>query len=258
MRLTACGTRGRRTELAWPGNKHLYAWNVPIGRLTHSLANASIDGRVAFSPDGKLLVGAGAIGSGSGTAIMWATATGKRDLTIYDPNGRGVNDVAFNPASRQLAVGNSGRSIFLWNVATQALVATLTTPGERGRVNRGEIQQGRNAADGNDHAYLWRNRQPQDRRYLHRHRHLAGMQRGVQPERQAPGHCRRGRQHLRPGHPSAHLLSGCWNPSVSHCGFHNGAICFIPNSRSVDPSPANIRRSEIVRAKDNVSAYSGA
>ena len=26
MRLTAYGTRGRRTESPWPGNKHLYVW----------------------------------------------------------------------------------------------------------------------------------------------------------------------------------------------------------------------------------------
>jgi hypothetical protein len=60
-------------------------WNVTTGRLTHSLSNASIDGRVAFSPTAKLRADAGAIGSG--TATVWDKATGKRDITIHDPNG---------------------------------------------------------------------------------------------------------------------------------------------------------------------------
>ncbi len=111
---------------------------------------------MAFSPDGTLLAGAGA--TGRSPAFVWDAATGQRDATLYDPGGQSVNDVAFSPDGKLLAVGDSNGSIYLWHTATYTLAATLTAPGQHGPVNC--LTFSRNGtfladADGNGNAYLW-------------------------------------------------------------------------------------------------------
>ena len=61
---------------------------------------------MAFSPNGKLLAAAGVTGRG-GPTYVWNTATGKLAATLRDPNGQGVNVVAFSPNGKMLVTGTA-------------------------------------------------------------------------------------------------------------------------------------------------------
>jgi small GTP-binding protein len=76
-------------------------------------------GRIAWSPDGKLLVSP----SGDGTTRLWNVETGEciRKLDERADNGR---NVAFNPTGKILA-GGSGSKVKLWNVADGSLIKTF-------------------------------------------------------------------------------------------------------------------------------------
>jgi protein kinase-like protein/WD40 domain-containing protein len=142
--------------LAVGDSTRVFVWDTATGRLALSLVNARDDGGVAFSPDGTLVAGAGA--TGRGPAFVWNAATGQRDATLYDPGGQSVDDVAFSPDGKLLAVGDTDGSIYLWDTASYTLAAKLTAPGRRGPVNSLTFSRdGRllAEADGNGNAYLW-------------------------------------------------------------------------------------------------------
>ncbi len=117
------------------GSKRLYTggslpaplkvWEVKarrlIGRLNgHSNFCVALD----FSPDGTLL----ASGSRDGTAILWLTATWNKAQTLVNPDQdtitstsgrRGpVEDVAFSPDGKTLALASFRGNVQLWDVAT--------------------------------------------------------------------------------------------------------------------------------------------
>jgi WD40 repeat protein len=97
-----------------------------IGRLNgHTGYCASLD----FSRDGRLL----ATGSRDGTAIIWSTPTWRAIQTLPNPDrgslfnsGRGmVEDVAFSPDGKTLAMASQEGNVHLWGVATGQLLETL-------------------------------------------------------------------------------------------------------------------------------------
>jgi WD40 repeat protein/predicted Ser/Thr protein kinase len=109
----------------------LKVWDVATRRLIRRLNGhtgycVSLD----FSRDGTLL----ASGSRDGTAIIWSTATWKAMHTLQNPDqaslysqaGRSqVEDVAFSPDGKTLALASFGGNVQSWDVATGKLLHTL-------------------------------------------------------------------------------------------------------------------------------------
>ncbi len=123
------GTKAILTPAVSPNR--LKVWEVAGRRLIRRLQGhtgycLSLD----FSRDGTLL----ASGSRDGTAIIWSTETWKAMHTLQNPahdsvsgqNRPGqVEDVAFSPDGKTLAVASREGSVQLWDVATGKLLETL-------------------------------------------------------------------------------------------------------------------------------------
>jgi WD40 repeat protein/tetratricopeptide (TPR) repeat protein/energy-coupling factor transporter ATP-binding protein EcfA2 len=122
-------------SLGWFGTPSspnpLKVWEVATRRLIRRLSGhtgycVSLD----FSQDGARL----ASGSRDGTAIIWSTETWKATQTLRNPDpgsiysqaGVGVvDDVAFSPDGKTLAMASREGSVLLWDVATGKLLDTL-------------------------------------------------------------------------------------------------------------------------------------
>jgi len=129
------GTKMRFWHESYP--VPLKVWEVAtrrlIGRLNgHTGWCVSLD----FSPDGTLL----ASGGRDGRAILWSTATWKATHRLQNPEpgpdpdrrdmesqgGRGfVDDVAFSPDGKTLALASRSGNVQLWNVATGELLESV-------------------------------------------------------------------------------------------------------------------------------------
>jgi WD40 repeat protein len=110
----------------------LKVWDVASRRLIRRLdGHTGFCISLDFSRDGTLL----ASGSRDGTAIIWSTATWRPIKTLANSDrGEGrsnqlqyrmVEDVAFSPNGKTLAMGTRGGNLHLWDVATGELVDTL-------------------------------------------------------------------------------------------------------------------------------------
>jgi serine/threonine protein kinase/sugar lactone lactonase YvrE len=121
---------------------------IPGARLTTAYS-------VAFSPDGDILA---AGDDNNGSTYLWNVAA-KRLLqaTLPDPASEGVDSVAFSPDGKVLAAGDANGRTYLWNVATQKLIATLTDSPSKGVQSVAFSPDGKilAAGDANGRTYLW-------------------------------------------------------------------------------------------------------
>jgi WD40 repeat protein len=53
---------------------------------------------------------------------------GAQTGAFRDPNSRGVADLGFTPDNKMLVTADGNGEIYLWDIATRHLVATLTNP----------------------------------------------------------------------------------------------------------------------------------
>jgi WD40 repeat protein len=116
-----------------PGSISL--WNVATRKWTATLSSPRCAGAlpVLFSPDGQTL----ALFTYTKTTCLWNLATGQ-ETTLTDPGGTGPTEGAFSPDGRTLAVADCGSgSIYLWDLATRRVTATLTNASGCGDVYDG-------------------------------------------------------------------------------------------------------------------------
>jgi WD40 repeat protein len=129
--------------LATDGGDHVYLWDTASGQRTATLTSpgSAQMARVAFSPDGKTL----ATTDTKDHVYLWNTATRQQTATLTKPqassqrgsecsrHGAGEwGDVAFSPNGLILASSTGNEYVCLWNIATRALIATLTVPAPHG------------------------------------------------------------------------------------------------------------------------------
>jgi WD40 repeat protein len=84
--------------------------------------------RAAFSPDGRWVLTAGLLGSGTtanGTPRLWDAATGKEVRAFDGPQHNDVNAIAFSPDGSRLATGGADHTIVLWETAIGKQLAVL-------------------------------------------------------------------------------------------------------------------------------------
>jgi WD40 repeat protein len=126
------------TLLALSGASSVRLWEIRQARLRHLLTApySTTVYRSAFSPDGRLLVGAT---NGSGVRL-WETQGGLllHTFPMSDPVNPGAPaytyvgtayEVAFAPDGSHIAAAGDNKIYRIWNMKTFALERTLTTPG---------------------------------------------------------------------------------------------------------------------------------
>jgi WD40 repeat protein len=89
-------------------------WNANSGAHLHTLRGSTFGCCVTLSPDGQMLVAAGGRDS---LVRFWDTATGKEIKRIGGEDLKEVNQLAFSPDGKSLALA-AGDSIRLWDIAT--------------------------------------------------------------------------------------------------------------------------------------------
>jgi WD40 repeat protein/tRNA A-37 threonylcarbamoyl transferase component Bud32 len=126
------GTKRFTTEVSSPSP--LKVWEVATRRLLHRLSgHTGYCVSLNFSRDAALL----ASGSRDGTAILWSTSTWDKTRMLQNPDRgtevfdnqagrRFVDDVAFSPDGKTLAMASRAGNVHLWEVATGKLLETLT------------------------------------------------------------------------------------------------------------------------------------
>jgi WD40 repeat protein len=104
-----------------------YLWDVATGREIAPLTSPRSGQNpvwVAFTPDGKTLAVANT--DSTGGTLLWNLARHTVTAILTDPEGSGVNSVAFSPDGKLLAAGDNNGTTYLWDVATRTVLAPLT------------------------------------------------------------------------------------------------------------------------------------
>ena len=108
----------------------LSVWEVATRRLIRRLnGHTGFCRSLEFSRDGKLM----ASGSHDGTAILWSTESWKATHTLRNPDrgwiysqaGSEVQDVAFSPDGKILALASRAGTVQFWDVVAGKLMDTL-------------------------------------------------------------------------------------------------------------------------------------
>jgi WD40 repeat protein len=106
----------------WQGGTRLLKLaNGQVETLSGEFASTRDHACVAFSPDGKLLAGAGP----NYTIRLWDLTTSK-ERAIFKGHGWTVMSLAFSPDGKVLASGADDNTARLWDVATGSQIAKLT------------------------------------------------------------------------------------------------------------------------------------
>jgi WD40 repeat protein len=111
------------------GGEDIKLWRAADGKLAGRLGEGHVSAyRVAFAPDGRLLVTADRDGP---CVRLWDVSTGK---TVARLKAGRCPNVAFAPDGRTLAAdGEENGSVHLWQVPSGKLQRTLKGPGHRTR-----------------------------------------------------------------------------------------------------------------------------
>jgi WD40 repeat protein len=134
-------------------------WNAKTGTITGRFTDpGNADHGGVFSRDGRTLATYSDVNTGVTT--LWNFTDGKvtssADLT--DPDGEGVQGLAFSPVGHTLAVSDGNGNIYLWNTTTHKITATLQPPAGMSTIEVAFTPNGRilaAATDNGDHVSVW-------------------------------------------------------------------------------------------------------
>ncbi|AXG77698.1 nSTAND1 domain-containing NTPase [Streptomyces paludis] len=99
-------------------------WNLPGGRLRHTLTAGDLGEVAAFSPDGRTLAVAALDGT-DWVIALWDPVTGRKLRDFAVPDGS-VREMAFSPDSRTMAA-TSPSVVRVWDVATGRTLHSFTS-----------------------------------------------------------------------------------------------------------------------------------
>jgi len=98
------------------------------------------------------------VGDANGDTYLWNWVTGKRTGTLTDPDGMGVQALAFSPDGTVLAVGDADASAYLWNWAAHTVTRTLHAAQETHGVSSVAFSRNGTEFAAGDHAgsmFVW-------------------------------------------------------------------------------------------------------
>jgi WD40 repeat protein len=113
--------RGPVMALAWcadsrlataGADKRILLWEMPEGKVLHTLTASAVVRALAVSPDSKRLASAE-----DATVQLWDASTGKATSKLTGPTDA-LLCVAFSPDGMRLAAGGYDRRLYLWDLAT--------------------------------------------------------------------------------------------------------------------------------------------
>jgi WD40 repeat protein len=113
-------------------NGNTYLWRESSGLPVSPEKSLRCDGAsgvnaLAFEPNGIL-----AIGNSSASGPVCISTPAKDDILSTFHTSGGVDSLAFSPDGKLLATGTAGGAIYLWDMTTEKLAATLpSSDGER-------------------------------------------------------------------------------------------------------------------------------
>jgi serine/threonine protein kinase/sugar lactone lactonase YvrE len=115
---------GRTVAIPGSGTT-IQLWNVPGNSVDYSLNSglSALDG-IAFSPDGSKLAAVGSQG-----LQLWNVAS-RQSLTTLGASGPELLTAAFSPDGKLIAASDEDGDVYVWNVSSGSLIATLAPFGK--------------------------------------------------------------------------------------------------------------------------------
>ncbi len=99
-------------------------WDLVAGEIRRTFEKRrGIVSCVVFSPDGMTLAAAGGRPRGKGSIKLWDVMSGEKRGELKENSF--VSSVAFTPDEETLASGNWGKTVSLWDVASEKKLATF-------------------------------------------------------------------------------------------------------------------------------------